>query len=129
MKPLKIFFLPVLLLLMTSCKVSINTLPENQNVNSGSALKNIPLNGKVYSAIWQQNSGEFRALCYQAYNIAQMRIDENLKKKSSKPLAIITDIDETFLDNSPYAVTEAKNGKDLDQKTWTNWTAKGEAKA
>lgn len=129
MKPLKIIILPVFLLLMTSCKVSINTLPENQTINYGNTLKNIPLNGKVYSAIWQQNSGEFRALCYQAYNIAQMRIDENVKKKSSKPLAIITDIDETFLDNSPYAVTEAKNGKDYDPKTWMNWTAKAEAKA
>ncbi|SEF81844.1 5'-nucleotidase, lipoprotein e(P4) family [Halpernia humi] len=129
MKFHKIAILPVLLLLMTSCKVSINTLPENQKATSGKSLNNITLNGKIYSALWQQNAGEFRALCYQAYNIAQMRIDENLQTKSTKPLAIITDIDETFLDNSPYAVTEAENGKDYNPQTWKNWTAKAEAKA
>jgi 5'-nucleotidase (lipoprotein e(P4) family) len=129
MKQLKIILLPVIFLLLSSCKVSINTLPEKTVVNSPQTPNNISLNGKVFSALWQQNAGEFRALCYQAYNLAQLRIDENLKKPSKKPLAIITDIDETFLDNSPYAVTEAQNGKDYDAKTWANWTAKGEAKA
>lgn len=129
MKILKITGLSVFMLLLTSCKISVNTLPDQTVANSTQSLKNISLNGKVFSALWQQNSGEFRALCYQAYNLAQGRIDENLKKQSKKPLAIITDIDETFLDNSPYAVTEAEKGKDYDAKTWMKWTAKGEAKA
>lgn len=129
MKNIKILVLPLAFFLLSACKVSINTLPENSAINSQKTLNNIALNGKVYSALWQQNAGEFRALCYQAYNIAQLRIDENLKNKSKKPLAIITDIDETFLDNSPYAVTEAENGKVYDTKTWMNWTAKAEAKA
>ncbi|MGS0748449.1 5'-nucleotidase, lipoprotein e(P4) family [Halpernia sp. GG3] len=126
MKTVKITSLALLLVLMTSCKISINTLPET---NSNQTPNNISLNGKVFSALWQQNSGEFRALCYQAYNLAQLRIDENVRTNSKKPLAIITDIDETFLDNTPYAVTEANKGKDFDAKTWMNWTAKAEAKA
>ena len=129
MKSIKITVLFFAIAFLTSCKVSINTLPENTITNSPKTLNNISLNGKVFSALWQQNAGEFRALCYQAYNIAQFRIDENLKNLSTRPLAIITDIDETFLDNSPYAVTEAKKGKDYDPKTWMNWTAKAEAKA
>lgn len=129
MRALKITSLVLLTVLLTSCKVSINTLPEKTVANSPQTLNNISLNGKVFSALWQQNSGEFRALCYQAYNLAHLRIDENLKTNSKKPLAIISDIDETFLDNSPYAVTEAEKGKDYDPKTWMNWTAKGEAKA
>lgn len=129
MKTFKLTALSFLMVVLTSCKISVNTLPEKTTVNSAQEIHNISLNGKVFSAVWQQNAGEFRALCYQAYNLAQIRIDENLKKASTKPLAIITDIDETFLDNSPYAVTEAELGKDYDAKTWMNWTAKGEAKA
>lgn len=129
MKTFKLTALSFLMVVLTSCKISVNTLPEKTTVNSAQELHNISLNGKVFSAVWQQNAGEFRALCYQAYNLAQIRIDENLKIASTKPLAIITDIDETFLDNSPYAVTEAELGKDYDAKTWMNWTAKGEAKA
>lgn len=129
MKTFKLTALSFLMVVLTSCKISVNTLPEKTAANSAQELHNISLNGKVFSAVWQQNAGEFRALCYQAYNLAQIRINENLKKASTKPLAIITDIDETFLDNSPYAVTEAELGKDYDAKTWMNWTAKGEAKA
>ena len=129
MTTLKITGFSLLLVLMTSCNVAITTLPEKTYSESQRSLQNISLNGKVYSAVWQQNSGEFRALCYQAYNIAQLRIDEYLKSPSKKPLAIITDIDETFLDNSPYAVTEAKKGNEFDPKSWMNWTSKGEAKA
>ncbi|QOW10735.1 5'-nucleotidase, lipoprotein e(P4) family [Kaistella flava (ex Peng et al. 2021)] len=129
MKTLKITAVSILMVFMTSCKVVVNTSPDQTAGNSKQSLHNISLNGKVFSAVWQQNAGEFRALCYQAFNLAQLRIDENLKKPSKRPLAIITDIDETFLDNSPYAVTEAEQGKDYDAKTWMNWTSKGEAKA
>lgn len=129
MKILKLSLLPVMLFLLTACKVSINTLPNATITTSLDSPQNIGINGKIYSALWQQNSGEFRALSYQAYNIATLRLDEALKNKSTKPIAIITDIDETFLDNSPYAVGEGEKGKDYDPKTWANWTAKAEAKA
>lgn len=129
MKTLKITALSFLVVFLTSCKVATTSLPQKTAENSTQTLQNISFNGKVFSALWQQNAGEFRALCYQAYNFAQIRVDENLKNPSSKPLAIITDIDETFLDNSPYDVEESKKGKNFDPKTWMNWTGKGEAKA
>lgn len=129
MKTFKNTAFSFLLVVLTSCSVAINTLPEKTVANSSNSLNNIALNGKVFSAVWQQNAGEFRALCYQAYNLAQLRIDENLKNPSKKPLAIITDIDETFIDNSPYAVTEAEKGNIFDAKTLATWTSKGEAKA
>ena len=92
MKAFKLTTLSILMVVLTSCKVSINTLPDQTAVNSTQTRHNIALTGKVYSAVWQQNAGEFRALCYQAYNLGQIRIDENLKNPSKKPLAIITDI-------------------------------------
>lgn len=115
---------------LTSC-VSIvatsNTTRDAAATPSYRTVNDVALNGKVYSAVWQQNSGEFRALCYQAYNIAKIRVNEATAKKNAKPLAIITDIDETFLDNSPYAVTQAKKGNEFDQKSWNEWTSKGNA--
>lgn len=129
MKFLKITSFLLLTLTFNSCVVAVNSSKTGKTTMSQPHLEDISLNGKVYSALWQQNAGEFRALCYQAYNIGKMRIDEHLKNKVKKPLAIITDIDETFLDNSPYAVTEAEKGKEYDAKTWANWTAKAEARA
>lgn len=81
--------------------------------------------GKLWSSLFHQKAAEYKALCLQAYNIARLRLDEAMEQPSSKPRAIITDIDETFLDNSPYAVRQALQGKDYDPATWQQWTDKG----
>ena len=52
---------------------------------------------------------------------------KRLKTPSAKPLAVVTDIDETVLDNSPYAVHRALEGKDFDAPSWYQWTSKAEA--
>ncbi len=125
----------IVLVSISSCKTgAVATKNGTQPSHSPDAtatqhrqLNDIALNGKVYSAIWQQNAGEFRALCYQAYNVATRYLDMELTKNHQRPLAIITDVDETFLDNSPYAVTQAKLGNEFDNKSWMEWTAKGDA--
>ena len=84
-------------------------------------------NGKLYAAFFQQQAAEYDALCLQAFNIARMRLDEALAQKSDKPLAIVSDIDETFLNTSYYAVLCGKKGTEFHQNTWEAWTAKAEA--
>ncbi|GGH21013.1 5'-nucleotidase, lipoprotein e(P4) family [Mucilaginibacter phyllosphaerae] len=84
-------------------------------------------NGKVWASLWQQRSAEYKALCYQAYNTARWRLDEALKNPGSKPPAIITDIDETVLDNSPYDAMRAANNQEFSPATWKAWTAKAVA--
>jgi len=80
--------------------------------------------GKVWASLWQQRSAEYRALCFQAYNMARLRLDEALKQPGDKPLAVITDIDETVLDNSPYDAMRAAKNQEFDPKTWKAWTGK-----
>jgi 5'-nucleotidase (lipoprotein e(P4) family) len=87
---------------------------------------NISLNGKLFSALYQQRAAEYRALCYQSYNIARLRIDQ-YAAASNKPKAIITDLDETILDNSPYAVHQAFTGKEYEAADWYEWTNKSAA--
>jgi 5'-nucleotidase (lipoprotein e(P4) family) len=84
-------------------------------------------NGKVWASLWQQRAAEYKALCFQAYNIARLRLDEALKSPGNKPLAIITDIDETVLDNSPYDAMRAVNNQEYSLDTWKAWTAKAAA--
>jgi 5'-nucleotidase (lipoprotein e(P4) family) len=90
------------------------------NVNQPS----IANNGKVWAAIYQQRAAEYKALCFQAYNIARLRLEMALAQHHNKPLAVVTDIDETLLDNSPYDAQLAINNRDFDSKTWKEWTAK-----
>ncbi len=78
---------------------------------------------KLLPTLWQQNAAEYRALCYQAFNIARLRIDEIPKRKLRKgKLAIITDLDETILDNSPEEAQLIKDGKLWNPETWNQWT-------
>lgn len=82
---------------------------------------------KVLMAAFQQKAAEYRALCYQAYNVAQLRLDLFMQEPTPKPKAIMTDIDETLLDNSAYQVHQALQGKDYDDKTWHEWTDRADA--
>jgi 5'-nucleotidase (lipoprotein e(P4) family) len=81
--------------------------------------------GKAWASLYQQRAAEYKALCFQAYNVAKLRLNEALKHKGKKLLAVITDIDETLLDNSPYDAVRAINNQEFDLKAWKQWTAKG----
>lgn len=82
----------------------------------------------LMSVSWFQHSGEMNALYYQGFNIARQRLDEAVAvKKHAKPLAVVVDIDETMLDNSPFEVALIHNANF--KKGWYDWTAKASAKA
>src|SRR5688572_20323634 len=49
---------------------------------------------------WQQQSAEAQALQSQTYRIAGERLEERVRQAKSKNLAIITDLDETAIDNT-----------------------------
>jgi len=75
------------------------------------------------SVLWQQNSGEYRALCFQAYNFARLSLKEALwESLNKKPNCIIVDIDETVLDNSPFQGHEINKGISYNPADWTAWT-------
>lgn len=87
-------------------------------------------NVKEYPVLWQQTAAEYRALCYQAFNIAELRINEIPKRKLRKQrLAIITDLDETILDNSYSEAQLIKENKENNSATWKRWTDKSMATA
>ena len=50
-----------------------------------------------------------------------------MSRPSDKPIAIVSDIDETFMNTSYYAVECGKNNTEFQYKTWEKWTAKAEA--
>ncbi|GHN02383.1 5'-nucleotidase [Cytophagales bacterium WSM2-2] len=84
---------------------------------------------KIYPVLWQQTSAEYRALCYQAFNIATLRLNEIAKEKPKEKLAIITDLDETILDNSYAEAQLIKENKEMNNMEWRKWTAKSLATA
>src|SRR4051812_18848466 len=63
------------------------------------------------ATLYQQTSGEARALEYQTYMLARMLLDRDLHNRRIKMRrAIIVDVDETILDNSRYQGMLIKRG-------------------
>ena len=89
-----IFNLILILLMITSCK----SLQKDSILNEKSSQEEF-----LTAALYQYFAEEYKALAYQAYNIAQLRVDELYKQDSgTSKMAIVLDIDETVLDNSPF---------------------------
>ena len=77
----------------------------------------------IMSVAWMQNAAEYRALCYQAYNAVKMQVDIAVKnhKRKDKPLAIVLDIDETILMNSPHHAAFVGTGAIYNRQSWVDW--------
>lgn len=117
----------------TSCVIAIGgnkKVADRELVADKSLLKyqgDLTLGGKLYTSVWIQRSAEYQALCLQSYSLARLRLDEALQKRQAKPLAIITDIDETILDNTPNSVHQAFKGQDYTEESWDEWCDRAEA--
>lgn len=84
----------------------------------------------VTAVLWFQRSAEYRALCYQAYNLAELRIKEYLTHPDKeREAAVIFDIDETLLDNSPQEALNIIENKAFTQERWKAWTDQASAAA
>jgi len=84
----------------------------------------------VMATLWMQTSAEFRALCYQSFNLARMNLNMFLDAyKGTKKVAVIVDADETLIDNSAYEAFLIGNDFGYSSKTWTPWMAAAQATA
>ena len=81
----------------------------------------------IMSILWYQQSAEADALYRQAYELAKLRLDEAMQQKTSKDKAIILDIDETVLNNSPY-LAQLVYKKISFHEGWDEWVMKANAK-
>lgn len=91
---------------------------------------------QVGAVLYQQKAAEYRALAYQAFNWAKIVLDDDNKTSKKlpkperkKPRAVVVDIDETVLDNSPAQAYLVKNRLPFDIKGWYAWGEMRKAKA
>jgi len=83
----------------------------------------------VMATNWFQTSAENKALQIQSYNVAKEELAETMikkiakekkNKKKGKPAAVVLDIDETVLDNSPHTAWTIKNNVAYPEG-WDEW--------
>ncbi len=123
---LKYFF--IITVFLSSCQL---TKQGSSDGSSKEAVSHKKIgNNKATAVYWQQNSAEYEALCYQAYNSAENYLrqytggsdqDGNVIVAKDQKIAIIIDLDETVLNNSPYSGYLVKNNLDYNYDSWLEW--------
>jgi 5'-nucleotidase (lipoprotein e(P4) family) len=117
--------------------VTTSTVAQQAN---GEQLKKLTADNEyqVASILFMQKAAEYRALSYQAFNLARMQLDADFEKKNLKNLpkaerkrarAVVVDVDETVLDNSPHQAFIVINQLPFTPEVWTQWVNQRKAKA
>lgn len=84
----------------------------------------------VAATNWFQNSAEMRACYYQTYRFAKLQLQQNQQNYTgNKPMAVVLDLDETILDNSPFQAHLIKYNEVYNSMLWHTWTEFAQAKA
>lgn len=136
-------FASLLLALLAGCQ----TVPA---ADAGAPRSPAPVDGATASdnlnaVLWVQRSAEYRAAARTVFQAATARLDAALadptwdalvptERARAAPLAglppaVIVDIDETMLDNSPYQARMVVDGNEFDDATWEAWVDERRAPA
>ena len=101
---------------------------EEQNARLNADSEKYYAQQKIYdenimSFSWINSAAEYHALCYQAYNAVKNQVDIAVKKhkRKDKPLAIVLDVDETILLNTPHRASYVGTGKTYERQEWVEW--------
>ncbi|MGL5823055.1 MAG: 5'-nucleotidase, lipoprotein e(P4) family [Sarcina sp.] len=108
----------------TSSDAAAATTTQTSSVQTPTAAKDQQM---VMAYDWLENSGEAMSLEYQAYNTATRNLKEMATEKSSKPKAVILDIDETCLSNAPGNGYQIANNANFNVDVWNKWVDYAEA--
>jgi len=107
------------------------------------AVASAPANDNLNAVAWSQTAIEHDLIYLQTFRDAQSRLlaamrdphwdalgkaDRVAPLKGLKP-AVILDIDETVLDNSPYQARVVKSGGEFNEADWAAWCKEAQARA
>lgn len=85
--------------------------------------------GSLNAVAWTQTAAEHDALCRQVFAAASAAVPRRAASADSTPMAVIVDIDETVLDNSPYQARLVLDQQAFASPTWNAWCREAKAEA
>jgi acid phosphatase len=135
-------FRPALLsfaLLLSACASTPTALPPPEMTATAATGAHDNLN----ATLWMQSAVEYQAAALGSYAQARhalasaladtainaLPLSEQSQGFESLPPAIITDADETLIDNSPFQARRIRDGGDFDPATWAAWSNERKARA
>lgn len=95
-----------------------------QNVQAQHTGQTQESNALWYALAWKQTAAEYQALYHQGFNIARMHVQNaiNRRQPGDKPLAVISDVDDTLVHVLSYWGYLVEQGMDFfDDPIWDEW--------
>lgn len=136
------------LLVLGACRstpIAASQADPTPAATSSAAVIATPADDNLNAVLWMQASAEYGAVTTTIYHAAADKLDVALKQKRWDALvpgerdnagytthlkpAVIMDVDETVLDNSPYQARLIVEGKEYSDATWDLWVAEKKARA
>ncbi len=121
MRRLQLAAMMLAALLLGACAMKVDDHADNKKINN----ENEAL---LLATLYQQTAAEKDALSLQAYNWARKVIQNDMKRMGlSKAQAVVVDIDETVLNNSPYEAECILSNINYPER-WAEWLDTAEAR-
>ena len=106
-------------------------------------VKKYAADESLNAVLWMHKAAEYKALCFQSYNIARVMMDQALANKEwcadlvqskqggyqSLPPAVIVDADETVINNGFYQRQLVLTGESYSSRSWSKWCQQEKASA
>ncbi len=133
-------------LALSACKPTSFTAPSGDAATKPAATKSVAgtPDDNLNAVLWVQRSAEYQANAISIFRAAADHLDAALKEPNwdalvpaerelTAPLpglkpAVIMDIDETVLDNSPYQARLVATGQEYNEASWAEWVKEEKAK-
>ena len=146
MRPVLAVSLLAAALSLAACKPTSFTAPAGQAAavkpQAAKAEAVVPANDNLNAVLWVQRAAEYDAVSQTVDRGAADKLDAALKEANwdalvpaergnaatGLPPAVVMDVDETVLDNSPYQARLVHDGASYDETTWDLWVAEKKAK-
>lgn len=120
MKKLIVYSGIAISLLISSCRSANEERPLVQTNSQDQLLQ---------AVIWYQHSAEMKAAYIQAFNWASKILETKAHAGAALPRAVVLDIDETVLDNSPQTAQQIVDGVPFSNAMWDEWCLLSKAEA
>jgi 5'-nucleotidase (lipoprotein e(P4) family) len=102
----------------------------------------VPADDELEAVLWTQRAVEHELVFEEVYRTAEEKLaaaladpnwdalpkGERTASPATLPPAVILDVDETVLDNSPYEVELIRSGEEFNEYTWSQWCHKEDAR-
>ena len=111
----------ILALILTVCGLFGCTDSNHEPIEASATG---PQNALLYAVAWKQTAAEYRALYYQGFNLAKMHVEAAIANRNptGKPLAVISDLDDTLLLTLDYWGYMVSKDRDFfDDAIWDSW--------